>query len=109
MRKILFIFLLLSFVINVKAQNPTLKSTVGKKLSSQCVACHGDNGISVIEEAPNLAGQKELYIWNQLRDYKSGKRQNEIMTIIAKNLTDDEMKDIAAYYGQFKITVVPPK
>ena len=92
MRKILFIFLLLSFVINVKAQNPTLKSiTVGKKLSSQCVACHGDNGISVIEEAPNLAGQKELYIWNQLRDYKSGKRQNEIMNIIAKNLTDDEM------------------
>lgn len=110
MKKTLFIFLLLAFAINVKAQNPTLKSiTLGKKLSSQCVACHGDNGISVIEEAPNLAGQKELYIWNQLRDYKSGKRQNEMMTIIAKNLTDDEMKDVAAYYGQFKITVVPPK
>ncbi|MSP06398.1 MAG: cytochrome c [Candidatus Fonsibacter sp.] len=110
MKKILLIFLLSAFVVNVKAQNPSLKSTtLGKKISSQCVACHGDNGISVIEEAPNLAGQKDLYIWNQLRDYKSGKRQNEIMTIIAKNLTDDEMKDVAAYYGQFKITVVPPK
>ena len=111
MRNFFIIFLLLAFaIISVKAQNPTLKSiTLGKKISSQCVACHGDNGISVIEEAPNLAGQKELYIWNQLRDYKSGKRQNEMMTIIAKNLTDDEMKDVAAYYGQFKITVVPPK
>ena len=73
------------------------------------MACHGDNGISVIEEAPNLAGQKELYIWNQLRDYKAGKRQNKMMNVIAKNLTEDEMKDVTAYYAQFKITVVPPK
>jgi cytochrome c553 len=110
MKKVLFVILFLFLIISVKAQNPTLKSiTIGKKISSQCVACHGDNGISVIEEAPNLAGQKELYIWNQLRDYKSGKRQNEMMSIIAKNLTEDEMKDIAAYYGQFKITVIPPK
>ena len=110
MKKILFISLLLALALSVQAQNPTLKSiTLGKKISSQCVACHGDNGISVIEEAPNLAGQKELYIWNQLRDYKSGKRQNEMMSVIAKNLSEEEMKDVAAYYGQFKITVVPPK
>jgi len=32
-----------------------------------------------------------------------------MMNVIAKNLTEDEMKDVAAYYAQFKITVVPPK
>ena len=110
MKKFPIIFIFLILIISAQAQNATLKSpTYGKKLSAQCVMCHGENGISVIEEAPNLAGQKSLYIWNQLRDYKSGKRQNEIMNVVVKNLTDQEMLDIADYYSKLEIKIITPK
>jgi cytochrome c553 len=105
MRSYLFIFLCLILVTSAKAQSVAN----GKKVSAQCVMCHGDNGISVIKEAPNIAGLKAHYIWNQLRDYKAGKRANEIMNVIAKGLTEENMKDVAAYYSQFDIKVEPPK
>ena len=62
-----------------------------------CVACHGAAGNSAIVQNPKLAGQHEAYIYKQLTNFKGPDRNNAIMTNIAKALTDDDMKNIAAY------------
>ncbi|WP_344765209.1 c-type cytochrome [Actimicrobium antarcticum] len=62
-----------------------------------CVACHGAAGNSAIATNPKLAGQHEAYLYKQLMNFKGPDRNNAIMTTIAKALTDDEMKNIAAY------------
>jgi len=62
-----------------------------------CVACHGAAGNSTIAQNPKLAGQFETYIAKQLADFKSGQRNNPVMSGIAKALNDNDMRNIAAY------------
>lgn len=62
-----------------------------------CIACHGAAGNSTIAQNPKLAAQHDSYIYKQLADFKTSARNSPIMTPIAKALTEDEMKNIAAY------------
>jgi cytochrome c553 len=62
-----------------------------------CISCHGAAGNSTIVQNPKLAGQHEAYIYKQLSNFKAGDRSNPVMGPFAKTLTDDEMKNIAAY------------
>lgn len=62
-----------------------------------CVSCHGAAGASTIVQNPKLAGQHEAYVYKQLVNFKGPDRKNPIMTTYASMLTDDEMKNIAAY------------
>jgi cytochrome c553 len=71
----------------------------GKSRSAQCAACHGANGHSVAPMTPNLAAQDEDYLVQQLKDFRSGARQNETMTVIAKSLSDTEIANLAAYFN----------
>ena len=71
----------------------------GKKKSQPCAACHGESGISVSPEFPNLAGQYPDYIETALRHYQNGKRKNPIMAQQAKDLTPKDMMDLAAYFS----------
>lgn len=71
--------------------------------------CHGQNGIATMVEAPNLAGQSAIYTQEQLRNYRSGKRTHEVMTLIAKPLTDQDIEDLAAWYAAFRVEVTTPK
>ncbi len=64
-----------------------------------CSECHGVKGISVIANFPNLAGQKELYLTNQLKAFKAGKRKNLEMNLIAKQLSDTDIANVAAYFA----------
>ena len=75
------------------------------KAAAVCNVCHGANGMSQMPGAPHLAGQPEMYVREQLRAYRSGKRQNEVMAIIAKPLTDDEISDLSAWYSSIEIVV----
>jgi cytochrome c553 len=78
----------------------------GKVRASMCATCHGPLGISQLPNAPHLAGQPEIYLMEQLKQYRSGKRANEVMAVIAKPLTDTEIEDLAAWYSSiaFKVT-----
>ncbi|MCW5620074.1 MAG: cytochrome c4 [Burkholderiales bacterium] len=67
-----------------------------------CVACHGVDGNSPITANPVLAGQHSEYIVKQLRNYKSGDRQNPIMNGMAASLSEQDMQDVAAYYASQK-------
>ena len=74
----------------------------GKAKSVVCAACHGAQGISSIPANPNLAGQVPGYIRAQLKAFKSGERVNAIMAGQAAGLSDQDMKDIDAYYASLK-------
>lgn len=72
----------------------------GEKKSAMCAQCHGKKGVSFIPIYPNLAGQKEGYTMLQLKAFRSGQRVNAAMTPFAKNLSDQDILDLAAYYAQ---------
>ena len=77
----------------------------GKALAATCTTCHGALGVSRLPNAPNLAGQPAIYLVEQLKNYRSGKRQNEVMNVIAKPLTDRQIDDLAAWYESIKFSV----
>ncbi len=74
----------------------------GKAKAVTCAACHGANGISAIPLYPNLAGQKEAYIAQQLRNFKSGERNNAVMKGMVMALSEADMDNLAAYYANMK-------
>jgi cytochrome c553 len=67
-----------------------------------CVACHGAAGKSTIGQNPSLAGQHEAYIHKQLVNFKGPERNNPVMTTIAKAMTEDDIKNVAAYLDMQK-------
>jgi cytochrome c553 len=62
-----------------------------------CASCHGAAGNSTIVQNPRLAGQHEAYLIKQLNNFKTADRSNPIMSPLAKLLTDDDIKNLAAY------------
>ena len=70
----------------------------GATLAMQCVMCHGARGMSEAA-SPNLAGQYPDVVYKQLRDYRSGQRSNVVMYAMSQGLSDQDMRDLAAYYA----------
>lgn len=71
----------------------------GEAKSATCVGCHGVGGNSAIAINPKLAGQHADYIYKQLTEFKSKKRDNAIMYGMVAALSDQDMLDLAAYYA----------
>ncbi len=69
------------------------------KAVQTCVACHGKDGIGILPEYPNLAGQHADYLRNSLQGYKSGQRKNPIMAGMAAALTPQDIVELANYYS----------
>lgn len=72
-----------------------------------CVSCHGADGISILLDAPNLAGEVNIYIDTQLKAFRTGKRQHEIMSEIAAELTDEEIREVADWYANVQLEIEP--
>ncbi|MEM9057384.1 MAG: c-type cytochrome [Pseudomonadota bacterium] len=75
----------------------------GKNKSLVCAGCHGQDGNSLNPEWPSLANQHESYIKSQLESFRSGYRQNALMSVQATNLTDEDIADLAAYYASLPL------
>ncbi len=71
----------------------------GKEKAAACVACHGEDGNSPIPTNPRLAGQYEDYLAYALSTYRSGERQNPIMSGIASGLSDEDIADLSAWFA----------
>lgn len=79
----------------------------GRRVAVQvCQSCHGMDGIAKLPEAPHLAAQDGIYLARQLTAYKSGERQNEQMSVVAQELTEQQIADVSAYYNAIEIEVV---
>lgn len=70
----------------------------GGTLALRCTMCHGPRGLSDAD-TPNLAGQYAPAIYKQLRDFKRGARKNAVMNPMVDNLSDQDLRDLAAYYA----------
>jgi cytochrome c553 len=101
-RKILSSLFLATTLVSLTQQCMAGDIAAGKTRSAQCAACHGPDGHAVMPQTPNLAGQDEDYLVEQLKAFRSGERQNETMSVIAKPLSDTEIADLAAYYHSLK-------
>jgi len=67
-----------------------------------CVACHGQNGVSVNPSWPTLAGQYEDYLVKAINEYRDGTRKEAVMAQRALQLTDADVKLLAHYYSRLK-------
>jgi cytochrome c553 len=75
-------------------------AAAGKQKAAPCAACHGADGNKTLDDTyPRLAGQYPDYLAKSLRDYRSGKRKNTVMMGQAQGLKDEDIDDLAAYYG----------
>ncbi len=82
----------------------------GAEAAGLCVACHQPDGsgmnIPGAESWPRLAGVNAEYLYKQLRDIKSGARQSPTMMPFASMLSEQQKKDVAAYYSELPVTAV---
>ncbi len=75
----------------------------GKELAERCSHCHGENGIGVEPEVPNLAGQLAAYTYKQLQHYKAkGPRNHNPMRRRVSRLSDQDMADVSAWYASLE-------
>ena len=70
-----------------------------EKATQMCVACHSADGSRGSPANPILQGQHADYLSKQLHEFKSGKRKNAVMSGMVASLTDDDMRNLAAFYG----------
>ena len=73
-----------------------------------CAVCHGPLGIAAAPDAPNLAGQPAFYTASQLRAYRNGSRRHEVMAVISRPLSDDEINNLAAWFAAIRVEAHPP-
>jgi cytochrome c553 len=70
---------------------------------SNCIGCHGipmyHTAFPEVYSVPKIAGQSPDYIVKALQAYRAGDRSHPTMRAIARGLSDQDMADIAAYYG----------
>lgn len=93
------IFTLGSSTAYASNADSTGDAAVGKTKSAICAVCHGADGNSVNPLWPKLAGQHPSYIAQQLKNFQTGARQDLTMAPMAKQLSEQDMLNLAAYFG----------
>ena len=98
--------LVLALAVNASAAG---NITAGRQKALQCQTCHGLDGLSKIPDAPNIAGNPEGYLVKSLNAFRKGERKNDMMSIVAQQLSDQDVADLAAYYAAIEVTVKVPR
>ena len=105
MKKLSLLALILGTALVATAAVAYGDAQAGKtKAATVCASCHGADGNSVAAQFPKLAGQNASYIVTQLANFKSGKRQNPIMSGMAAGLSEDDMQNLAAWFSSQTVT-----
>ena len=96
----------LAFGAHAQDKKPAAKGQPLENAHAMCIGCHGIPGYKTafpdVYHVPKIAGQQPGYIINALKAYKSGERSHPSMRGIAASLTDENMKELADYYGGAK-------
>jgi cytochrome c553 len=80
----------------------------GRQKAQACAVCHGPLGMGSAPDTPHLAGQPAVYLSSQLRAFRSGARRHEVMGVIAKPLSDEDIAQLAAWFSSIRIEAVAP-
>jgi cytochrome c553 len=85
----------------IAAANGTLAgdAVAGRQKALPCQGCHGLDGRAKVPGAPHIGGQVQDYLVKSMRDYKSGARKDEVMAIVVRQLSDQDIEDLAAFYA----------
>jgi cytochrome c553 len=84
--------------LNAQAGNPNRGQEIANTV---CASCHGmDGNLVLAEDYPKLGGQHEDYLVFALKAYRSGDRDNAIMSPFARDLSDRDIRDVAAWYAR---------
>jgi cytochrome c553 len=102
-----WLILAFSFTVPFAAMAAEGKPEVGKARAEAlgCFACHGADGIATADglaadkNVPNLAGEPNLYLQFQLVFFRKGIRKNETMNAMAQQLSDDDLRNVSAYFA----------
>lgn len=71
----------------------------GRRVASFCFNCHGEDGHSTQPDTPNMAGQNAVYLFEQIRKFAVGERNNEFMQGLTRALTDSDRVNVALYFA----------
>ncbi len=106
------IIFFLGFIIVAPSTSAQDGDQDGEKLymTKFCITCHGQKGISVAPNYPNLAKQNELYLINQAKDIIAKKRVNKLTLLMTENpvinkVSDQEISAVAAHITNIKATL----
>jgi cytochrome c553 len=83
------------------------EAAVKAKAMDVCAACHGENGVSVMDNTPSLAGQPDLFLQWQLVFFRAGARKSEAMQAVAEGLDNADIRSLAAYYAALPPPTAP--
>ncbi|MDB5550683.1 MAG: cytochrome [Rhizobium sp.] len=103
-RFILRIVCVLAFALTGTAAHAA-DLAAGKEKAEMCIGCHGEGGISQIENMPSLAGQPDQFVQWQLVFFRAGTRKNEQMQPIVEQLNNEDIRNLGAYFA----TLTPAK
>ncbi len=86
---------------NTAAEKKTTADVnAGKAIAERtCKACHGANGGGTAPAIPHLAAQRERYLFASLKEYKDGKRTHAALRDLATNMTEADLRNVAAYFA----------
>ena len=99
--KLRLLIILAASLVTIGAGN----ADSGKDKVATCVACHGQDGNSMVGLWPSLAGQNANYLVRQLQHIKSGKRSIAVMAGLLDNFSKEDLDDIAAFYASKNNTI----
>ncbi len=103
-------WLIFSIVLLMSAVPAGADPKAGRQLAkAKCAMCHGLDGMAVIDEAPNLAGQNRDYLVRQISAYRDGQRTNAKMDPTARFLSDDDIANVADWYALIAVSVTLPE
>lgn len=71
----------------------------GKAAAEMCAGCHGARGVAVAPNYPNLAGQKQAYLIKAIGDYRTGVRNDPVMSAMVAALAEEDVEHVAAYFS----------
>ncbi len=76
----------------------------GRKVAGMCRTCHGLDGVARIPIAPHIGGESVAYLTRQLTAFRDGSREHEMMSVVARSLSDAQIADVSAWYSSHKAT-----
>lgn len=80
----------------------------GRKLANMCRTCHGLDGFARIPIAPHIGGEPQEYLESQLMAFKTGQRENEMMSVVAAGLSAQQIADVSAWYAAHEARATLP-
>ena len=92
------------FLLLISSIGYSQDAKLGEKIFQNCILCHGQKGEGVpSQQGPKIAGQHDWYIETQIKNFKSGVRNNPKMMPYIKDLSEKDIKDVSAYLMTLKI------